>query len=107
MKTRTLLPALVALMAALALPAAAEELSITGMLTTAESANPALQSAALTLENARVAYDRSIASSDARLDQIKAELQWERAHSPSGRQPCASCCRWRRRTCACSKPMRT
>jgi outer membrane protein TolC len=79
MKTRTLLPVLVALMAALALPAAAEELSITGMLTTAEAANPALQSAALTLENARVAYDRSIASSDARLDQIKAELQWERS----------------------------
>ena len=79
MKTRTLLPVLVALLAALALPAAAEELSITGMLTTAEAANPALQSAALTLENARVAYDRSIASSDARLDQIKAELQWERS----------------------------
>lgn len=84
MNTRTLLPALVALLAALALPAAAEEhpadtLSITGMLTTAEAANPSLQSAALTLENARVAYDRSIASSDARLDQIKAELQWERA----------------------------
>ncbi len=79
MKTRTLLPVLVALLATLALPAAAEELSITGMLTTAEAANPALQSAALTLENARVAYDRSIASSDARLDQIKAELQWERS----------------------------
>ena len=79
MKTRTLLPALVALLATLALPAAADDtLSITGMLSTAETANPTLQSAALTLENARVSYDRSIASSDARLDQIKAELQWER-----------------------------
>lgn len=80
MKTRTLLPALVALLATLALPAAADDtLSITGMLSTAETANPTLQSAALTLENARVSYDRSIASSDARLDQIKAELQWERS----------------------------
>lgn len=84
MKTRTLLPVLVALLAALALPAAAEELSITGMLTTAEAANPTLQSAALTLENSRVAHDRSIASSDARLDQIKAELQWERAQLTFG-----------------------
>ena len=84
MKTRTLLPVLVALLAAFALPAAAEELSITGMLTTAEAANPTLQSAALTLENARVAHDRSIASSDARLDQIKAELQWERAQLTFG-----------------------
>jgi len=80
MKTRILLPVLAALLAALALPAAAQDsLSITGMLTTAQAANPALQSAALTLENARVSYDRSIASSDARLDQIRAELQWERA----------------------------
>ena len=83
MNTRTLLPALAALLAALALPAAAQQpadsLSIIDMLNAAEDANPTLQSAALTLENSRVAYDRSIASSDARLDQIKAELQWERA----------------------------
>ena len=84
MNTRTLIPALVALLAALALPAAAQEepadgLAIIEMLNAAEAANPALQSLALQLENARVAHDRSMASSDARLDQIGAELQWERA----------------------------
>ncbi len=84
MNNRILLPALVALLATLALPAAAQEepadgLGIIEMLNTAEAANPTLQSLALQLENARVAHDRSMASSDARLDQIGAELQWERA----------------------------
>ena len=84
MNTRGLIPALFALLAVLTLPATAQEepsatLTIISMMNTAEAANPALQSAALQLENSRVAYDRSIASSDARLDQISAELQWKRA----------------------------
>ena len=83
MKTRTVPTTLIALMA-LALPAAAQEmpanaLTIDEVLNTAEAANPTLQSVALTLENGRVSYDRSIASSDARLDQMGATLQWERA----------------------------
>ncbi len=84
MNTRTLLPVLIALLAALALPAAAQEkpadgLTIIDALAAAEAANPTLQSLALQMESARVAHDRSMASSDARIDQMSAALQWERA----------------------------
>lgn len=84
MNTRTLLPVLIALLAALALPAAAQDgpaggLGIFETLDAAEAANPTLQSLALTLENARVAHDRSMASSDARIDRMRADLQWDRA----------------------------
>ena len=49
------------------------------ILAAADTANPELASLALQRENARVAFDRASASSDARLDQIAATLQWQRA----------------------------
>lgn len=84
MNTRTLLPVLIALLAVLALPVAAQEGPADGLgmfetLNAAEAANPTLQSLALTLENARVAHDRSLASSDARIDRMRADLQRDRA----------------------------
>lgn len=82
MNTRNPLPVLAALLAALALPAAAQEaddLTILDAMESVDAANPTLQSLELTLENARVAYDRSMASSDARIDQMNAALQWDRA----------------------------
>lgn len=82
MNTRTL-PVLIALLAALALPAAAQEqpaaLTTIHALEAAQAANPTLQSLALQLENARVAHARSLAGSDARLDRMNAALQWDRA----------------------------
>ena len=58
-------------------PAAA--LTLEQILAAADTANPELASLALQRENARVAFDRASASSDARLDQIAATLQWQRA----------------------------
>ena len=68
----------------LSLAAAAQQAPATGLtiaeaLAAAEAANPELAALALQRENARVAFDRASASSDARLDQITARLQWERA----------------------------
>ena len=84
MKTRALIATFATLQIVLALPVASQEdssgiLTIISLLNVAEIANPALQSAALQLENSRITYDRSIASSDAQLDRISAELQWSRA----------------------------
>ena len=58
-------------------PAAA--LTLEQILAAADTANPELASLALQRENARVAFDRASASSDARLDKIAATLQWQRA----------------------------
>jgi len=66
-------------MAAAAQDAAEPGLTIAEALAAAETANPGLQSLALQRENARVAFDRATASSDARLDRMVATLQWERA----------------------------
>ena len=57
----------------------AATLTVEQILAAADTANPQLESLALQRDNARVAFDRASASSDARLDQIAATLQWERA----------------------------
>ena len=62
----------------------ASALTIAETLAAAQDANPALASLALQRENARVAFDRASASSDARLDQVAAWLQWERAQLTVG-----------------------
>ncbi|MCY4483260.1 MAG: TolC family protein [Spirochaetaceae bacterium] len=62
----------------------ASGLTIAEALAAAQDANPALASLALQRENARVAFDRASASSDARLDQVAARLQWERAQLTVG-----------------------
>ena len=59
-------------------------LTIAEALAAAQDANPELAALALQRENARVAFDRASASSDARLDQIAATLQWERAQLTVG-----------------------
>ena len=83
MTIRTMLFALVG---GLTLPAAiaAQQAPVTNLtmdeiLAAAEPANPELASLALQRESARVAFDRAAAASDARVDQLAAELQWERA----------------------------
>ena len=82
MNIRIALPALVCLLA-ITLPAAAQTqtdtLTLVQIVTAAQTANPELASLALQRENARVAFDRASAASDARLDQKAATLQWERA----------------------------
>ena len=71
-------------MAAIAQDTAESGLTIAETLAAAENANPNLASLALQRENARVAFDRASASSDARLDQMTATLQWERAQLTAG-----------------------
>ncbi len=71
-------------MAAIAQDTAESGLTIAATLAAAERANPNLASLALQRENARVAFDRATASSDARLDQMMATLQWERAQLSAG-----------------------
>ena len=82
MNIRITLSALVCLLT-LSLTAGAQQpaadLAIEELLAAAQTANPELAALALQRENARVAFDRGSASSDARLDQITATLQWERA----------------------------
>ena len=83
MNIRIALPAVICLLA-LSLPAAAQEapattLTLEQILAAAATANPALESLALQQENARVAFNRTSASSEARSDQMSATLQWERA----------------------------
>lgn len=58
-------------------------LTIAEVLAAADAANPQLAALALQRENARVAFDRASASSDARLDRMAATLQWERAQLTS------------------------
>ena len=64
---------------AMAQPAPSSSLSIADVLAAAEAANPELAALALQRDSARVGFDRASASSDARLDQMIATLQWERA----------------------------
>ena len=68
---------------AITLPATAQQqndaLTLVQILSAAQAANPELESLALQRENARVAFDRASAASDARLDRTVATLQWERA----------------------------
>ena len=66
-------------LAAAAQAAPAATMTAEQILAAAATANPELASLALQRENARVAFDRTSASSDARLDKIAATLQWERA----------------------------
>lgn len=66
-------------MTAAAQDAAESGLTIAATLAAAENANPELASLALQRENARVTFDRTSASSDARLDRMVATLLWERA----------------------------
>jgi outer membrane protein TolC len=71
------------LLITLALPAVAQRnssLTILKVLNTAEHSNPTLQAQELQLKNARVSFERSMASSDARIDRMDARLQWDRAH---------------------------
>lgn len=78
MNTRTALTALTALVT-LSLPAAAQDavaLTVEEVLNSTETANPTIESQALTLKNARVSYESSMASSDARIDQMNATLAW-------------------------------
>ena len=83
MNIRCTLSAFVCLLA-LSLTAGAQQpsasnLTIEAALAAAEAANPELAALALQRENARVTYDRASASSDARLVQTVATLQWQRA----------------------------
>ena len=82
MNTRIALSAIASLLA-ITLPSVAQQqtdtLTLSQVLTAAQTANPQLESLALQQENARVAFDRASAASDARLDQTVATLQWERA----------------------------
>ena len=82
MNTRIALTILACLLA-ITLPAAAQQqtdtVTLTQVVAAAQTANPELASLALQEENARVAFDRASAASDARLDQTAATLQWERA----------------------------
>ena len=82
MNNRIALTAMACLLA-ITLPAAAQQqtetLTLTQVLTAAQTASPELASLALQEESARVAFDRASAASDARLDQTAATLQWERA----------------------------
>ena len=82
MNTRIALSA-IALLLAITLPSVAQQqtatLTLPQVLTAAQTANPELESLALQKENARVAFDRASAASDARLDRTVATLQWERA----------------------------
>ena len=88
MNTRILLTAAIGLLT-LSLTAAAQDapasgLTIADALGAARDANPELASLALQRENARVAFDRASAASDARLSQMVATLQWERAQLSVG-----------------------
>ena len=83
MNIRCTLSAFVCLLA-LSLTAGAQQpsassLTIEAVLAAAETANPELAALALQRENARVTFDRASASSDARLVQTVATLQWQRA----------------------------
>ena len=71
-------------LAAAAQPAPSSGMSMAELLSAAQAANPELAALALQRENARVAFDRASASSDARLDQMAATLQWERAQLTVG-----------------------
>ena len=71
-------------LAATAQPAPSPGLTIGEVLSAAQDANPELAALALQRQNARVAFDRASASSDARLDQMAARLQWERAQLTVG-----------------------
>ena len=94
MNIRIALPAMVCLLA-ITLPAAAQTqtdtLTLVQVVTAAQTANPELASLALQRENARVAFDRASAASDARLDQKAATLQWERAQLNVRQGRCANC----------------
>lgn len=82
MNHRTTLSAVIFLLA-VSLTAGAQQalanLTLPQVLVSADAANPELAALALQRENARVAFDRASASSDARLDQVAATLQWERS----------------------------
>ena len=70
------------LLITLTLPAAAQRnssLNILKVLNTADHTNPTLQAQTLQLKNARVSFERSMASSDARIDRMNALLHWDRA----------------------------
>ena len=83
MHNRTTLAAVICLLT-VSLTAGAQQapgssLTLQQTLVAAAAANPELAALALQRENARVAFDRASASSDARLDQVAAKLQWERS----------------------------
>ena len=71
-------------MTAVAQDASSSGLTLAEALAAAQDGNPELAALTLQRENARVAFDRASASSDARLDQTSARLQWERAQLAVG-----------------------